>query len=124
MRVYHQAMTVVRMVAGVAGAIGRHDRDLLSQLKRAASSVPLNVAEGLGHKGGHREQRFHTALGSAREVVACLDVAVAWGYLNVEAPVLEEADHLVRMLYRLAVSGILCTAKGGRHERNRPCRET
>jgi four helix bundle protein len=101
MRVYEQAMTVVRLVAGVASAIGRHDRDLVSQLKRATSSVPLNVAEGLGHKGGNREQRFHTALGSAREVAACLDVAVAWGYIDVEAEVLQEADHLVRMLYRL-----------------------
>jgi four helix bundle protein len=101
MRVYEQAMRVVRGVAGVADAIGRHDRDLLGQLKRATSSVPLNVAEGLGHKGGNREQRFCTALGSAREVAACLDVAVAWGYLGSGAEVIDEVDHLVGMLYRL-----------------------
>jgi four helix bundle protein len=101
MRVYEQAMRVVRSVAGVAETIGRHDRDLLSQLKRATSSVPLNVAEGLGHKGGNREQRFHTALGSAREVAACLDVAVAWGYVGGDAEVIDEVDHLVCMLYRL-----------------------
>jgi four helix bundle protein len=101
MRVHEQAMKVVRMVAGHADAVGRHDRDLLNQLKRATSRVPLNVAEGLGHKGGNREQRFHTALGSAREVAACLDVAVAWGYVNGEAEVIDEVDHLVRMLFRL-----------------------
>jgi four helix bundle protein len=101
MRVYEQAMKVVRLVAGVADTIGRHDRDLLSQLKRATSSVPLNVAEGLGHKGGNREQRFHTALGSAREVAACLDVAVAFGYVGTDAKIIDEIDHLVRMLFRL-----------------------
>jgi four helix bundle protein len=104
MRVYEQAMKVVRLVAGTADAIGRQDRDLVNQLKRATSSVPLNLAEGLGHKGGNREQRFHTALGSAREVAACLDVAVAWGYLGSEAEVIDEADYLVCMLYRLVHS--------------------
>ena len=101
MRVYEQSMKVVRMVAGVAEAVGRHDRDLVSQLKRAASSVPLNIAEGLGNKGGNRELRFHTALGSAREVAACVDVAVAWGYVDRNAEVVDAVNHLVRMLCNL-----------------------
>jgi four helix bundle protein len=60
MRVYHKAIEVVRLVGRVIGPIGRHDRNLVSQLKRAASSVPLDIAEGLGHRGGNRELRSLT----------------------------------------------------------------
>jgi four helix bundle protein len=105
MRVYHKALEVVRLVRSVVGPIGRHDRELVSQLKRAAGSVPLNIAEGLGHRGGNRELRFQTALGSAREVQACLEVAKAWGYLGSESDdVLAEVIHLNCMLYRLTKS--------------------
>ena len=46
------------------------------------SSVPLNIAEASGSAGGTRNVRYRTALGSAREVAACLDVAVALGYVE------------------------------------------
>ena len=32
-------------------------------------------------RGKSREARYHTALGSAREVLSCLEVAHAMGYL-------------------------------------------
>jgi four helix bundle protein len=105
MRVYHKALEVVTMLGRVVGPIGRHDRELVSQLKRAAGSVPLNIAEGLGHRGGNRELRFQTALGSAREVQACLEVAKAWGYLGGEADeVMAAVVRLNCMLYRLTQS--------------------
>ena len=62
--------------------IERRDKDLASQLKRAASSVVLNVAEGSGSFGGMRRQRYRTALGSARETMSCLLVAERAGYVE------------------------------------------
>ncbi|MEY4578162.1 MAG: hypothetical protein RL701_2865 [Pseudomonadota bacterium] len=47
MRVYQQAIEMNRKLARVAALIERNDRDLVRQLKRAASSVALNLAEGL-----------------------------------------------------------------------------
>jgi four helix bundle protein len=79
MRVYHKSLEMNRKLAKVAPAIARFDRDLFRQLRRASMSVPLNIGEGLGQRAGHREERFHSALASAREVRACLDSAAAWG---------------------------------------------
>jgi four helix bundle protein len=102
MRVYQEAIAMNRSLARVSALIERNDRDLVRQLKRAASSVALNIAEGMGTQAGNRELRFQTALGSAREVKACLDVATAWGYLGANAQEAERSvDHVVAMLFRL-----------------------
>ncbi len=63
-------------------AIERGDRDLGKQLRRAAASVVLNMGEGSGSTGGIRRERYRTALGSLREVQACLQVAEAFGYVK------------------------------------------
>jgi hypothetical protein len=78
MRVYHKALEMNRMLAKVAPAIARFDRDLLRQLKRASMSVPLNIGEGLGQRAGHREERFHSALASARVRVFTLMEPLRW----------------------------------------------
>ena len=67
---------------GVVAVIERRDGDLARQLKRAGSSVLLNLAEGSGSAGGVRLARYRTALGSARETLACLETAEAWGYVR------------------------------------------
>ena len=84
-------------------AIERHDRDLASQLKRAASSVVLNVAEGSGSFGGVRVQRYRTALGSARETMACLQVAERFGYVEAMPGALVAAmNRVIGTLVRVA----------------------
>jgi four helix bundle protein len=82
LRIYDTMLDVLRMLRPVIAQIEKHDRDLGNQLRRASSSVPLNMAEASGSSGGTRTVRYRTALGSARETGACLDVAVALGYLD------------------------------------------
>ena len=102
MRVYDKAIEMNEKLASVAGAIGRCDRELLDQMKRAAIGVPLNIGEALGLAGGNREVRFRTALGSAREVRACLDVAAAWGCATGrDADVVLVVDQVIGMLVNL-----------------------
>ena len=83
LRIYEVALLVARDAAMAARVIGLQDADLARQLRRAAASVPLNLAEGAGVSGGHRRQRYMTALGSAREVLACLETGHVMGYSEV-----------------------------------------
>ena len=76
---------------------------LTDQLRRAASSVTLNFAEGCG-KSSPRDQRrfFMIARGSAYEVAAVFDLAKTWKILDPAAMEHghEICDHLAGMLYK------------------------
>ena len=89
--------------AGIASRmIAQHDADLARQLRRAATSVPLNVAEGSGVQGGNRRLRYATALGSAREVLACLETGHMMGYCNtVDSDTRSRLDHVIGTLVRI-----------------------
>jgi len=79
--IYRSTIEIARDAGMAARTIAQHDSDLARQLRRAATSVPLNVAEGSGVQGGNRRLRYQTALGSARETMACCDLAVAMDYI-------------------------------------------
>ncbi|MBT8454378.1 MAG: four helix bundle protein [Deltaproteobacteria bacterium] len=82
MNVYDRARGVVRELAPLVHSIREHDRSLADQLKRAAQSVVLNIAEARGNDAGNARARFSTACGSAKEVRAALNVASDWGYIE------------------------------------------
>ena len=81
LRIYPVILDCLEQLRGPMAQIARRDSDLGRQMKRCASSVALNVAEGMYSRGKSRDARYHTALGSAREVLSCLEVAHAMGYV-------------------------------------------
>jgi four helix bundle protein len=98
-RIYTVILDVLKELRPVVAAIEVHDRDLGRQLRRAATSVALNAQEGSGSHGGTRRERYRNALGSARETGACLDAALALGYLeSVDAGLLDRLDHVRAVL--------------------------
>ena len=68
----------------------RKDRSLEDQLRRAITSVALNLAEGYGSRDGNKKLRYQTAPGSLDESRMALRVAVAFGYVNSLDPVLDK----------------------------------
>ena len=103
-KVYEEAKLAVRALGPVVEVVARRDRGLADQLRRAGSSVLLNVAEGMQTRGGRRRQSYQVASGSAAEVRAALDVAEAWGYVDcgAVASVERHLDAVRAMLWRQA----------------------
>ncbi|HXW80182.1 MAG TPA: four helix bundle protein [Acidimicrobiales bacterium] len=101
LRIYAVMIEVLEGLRPVVRAIERCDGDLARQLRRAATSVALNVSEGSGSAGGTRRERYRNALGSARETGACLDAAIALGYVDrVDAHLLDQLDHVGAVLVK------------------------
>ena len=104
MRIYSLSLDIVASVCALANSVQRQDKDLARQMRRAVTSVPLNMQEGLYGRGGTRTARLHDAMGSAKETMACLHVCVAAKYLGQAQVVndLARIDSVVAGLYRLA----------------------
>jgi four helix bundle protein len=79
LRIHDDMLDAIATMRPMTRAIERCDPDLARQLRRAASSVALNIAEGSGSFGRVRLQRYRTALGSARETCSCLLARVRLG---------------------------------------------
>ncbi|MCC6554667.1 MAG: four helix bundle protein [Polyangiaceae bacterium] len=102
--IYPVTLDVVRGVQPLIQQIKREDPNLADQLRRAVTSVPLNLSEGRYSQGKNCRARFFNALGSAGEVRACLDVAEAMRYVETIDPGLRDRiDHVIATLYRLTL---------------------
>ena len=99
LEIYTVSLRVVRAVSAMEGRVRARNTGLADQLVRACISMPLNIAEGAGQRNGNRTQRYLTALGSARETEAALDVACAVGVIDgVDAQLKRDLDHVIGVL--------------------------
>jgi four helix bundle protein len=94
------ARLAIRQIAPLVARVAARDPDLARQLRRAATSVPLNIAEGRERRGKDRAQLYRVAAGSAAEAVEALQVALAWGYIADAADALDSLDRVRAMLWK------------------------
>jgi four helix bundle protein len=90
----------------LAGSLPRQERyELAAQIRRAAVSIPANIAEGNGrlHRGDY-VHHISIARGSLMELDTHFEIARSLGYIRQEdlAHASELMDHISRMLMRLA----------------------
>jgi four helix bundle protein len=80
-KVYKSALifyqNILKIIAGIP------DLYIKDQIRRAALSIILNIAEGSAVKSDKEFARYlEKSLGSVNEVVACLDVMMSIRYIN------------------------------------------
>lgn len=103
-RVYQGSIGLVGEVSDWTRRLPRGYGWLADQARRAAGSVPLNVAEGLGRPSRAERRRFFAiAIGSTHELAACLEVGHRLGLLAEPRfrALWDACDHVTRMLGRL-----------------------
>jgi four helix bundle protein len=102
LRIYPVLLELIATLGPMVKVLERRDSDLARQCRRAMQSATLNMAEGSYNRGKNRTARYHTSLGSLREVLASFEVAAAMGYLPpVDAALRARFDHVLGTLVRL-----------------------
>lgn len=103
--VWQGAIKIAKAVYQLTGKFPKQETYALAdQLRRAAVSVPSNIAEGQARKSPGDFRRFlHIALGSLAEVDTQLVLAKEFGYLSKEDIDLmdEKIQNLRKKLYAL-----------------------
>jgi len=99
-------MGLVTSVYSISKSFPKHEvYGLTSQMRRAAVSVPSNVAEGAGRKGGKEFPRFlFIALGSLSELEAQLEIAFRLGYVEDIKEIINKIYFIRKMLSNLIKS--------------------
>ena len=101
--VVEHALEIIKALRPLMPLIQRRDRDLASQLGRAANSMLLNAGEAEYSDPGTKRSRFHSSAGSANEARSALRGALAWGYITEQQAqaALALFDRELAMLWRL-----------------------
>jgi four helix bundle protein len=98
---YEVSVQLVSSLRELVPIVERSDRDLADQLRRAAGSVVLNLAEGQRSAKGNKHKHYAIAHGSANEVKAALELARAWGWIDEAREPAAILDRLLALLWRL-----------------------
>jgi four helix bundle protein len=102
-RIYLRSLDLIDRVARVIKTLPPGYAFLADQIRRSASSIPLNYLEGCGRSGAADRRRFFSiAIGSAHEVAATLDVMQRFDILSRDERNAGQdvCDHLIAMLRR------------------------
>jgi four helix bundle protein len=106
--VWQRSITFVQQVYTITATFPREERyGLISQMRRAAVSIPSNIAEGAGRKThGETVQFLSFAQGSAAELETQIIIAQALTYLSTETgqAILSELTEISKMITGLSQS--------------------
>jgi four helix bundle protein len=105
LKVWQRSMALAESVYRVTGFFPREEQfGLTAQARRAAVSIPANIAEGYGREStGSYVNFLRIAQGSLKELETHLLLASRIAFATAESidPLLEETDQIGRMLRSL-----------------------
>ena len=104
--VYQRSYELAKEIHELTAAFPKTEQyELGSQMRRASSSIPVNIAEGFGKNDSKAEfKRFlRMGMGSANEMMVWLDFAKDYGYIEEAGwrKLSDEYEHLARQLNQL-----------------------
>ena len=106
LHVYQRSTQWFALSIEIVKALPKGNADLGNQLRRAALSIPLNIAEGAGKTGKSDKRRFYgIARGSTLECAAILDAIKILGFS--EKSELESGKDLLREIAAMLSSLVL-----------------
>ena len=97
---WRQGMLLVKVVYGLSACFPGDERfGLTQQMRRAAVSIPSNIAEGAARSGAREYAHFiSVARGSLAELTTQIQIARMLGYLDDTTEILNLTDHVGRLL--------------------------
>lgn len=101
LKIWQTAMDNVVRVYGLTEKFSKSELfGLVSQMRRAAVSIPANIAEGYARKGKELRQFLAISLGSSTELETHILLANKLGYISndIMKSVLDEIEHTGRMI--------------------------
>jgi len=105
LNVWKKGIEIVKDTYGVTNCLPEAERyGLVSQMRRAAVSIPSNIAEGFNRFHNKEYKQFlHIALGSCAELETHVEIALELEFLDKEkrGVLVEKIDHASRMLTSL-----------------------
>jgi four helix bundle protein len=104
--VWKKSIALAEAAYALSAAMPRDERfELVAQIRRAAASIPANIAEGHNRRA-RRAYANHVAmaLGSLAEIESHIELSIRLGFLDPDQarPFLEQAAEVNRMLHGLA----------------------
>ena len=103
LRAWQRAVDLVELIYRITEAFPRSETYGLSQqMRRAAVSVPANLAEGAASKGSRELMRFASiAVGSLAELDTHVEVAARLGYMDRDEALQSRIDEVSALLLAL-----------------------
>jgi four helix bundle protein len=105
LQVYHKALIFTKEIRKIVKVFPKDELfGLISQFKRAADSIVLNIAEGAGNSSNKEFIRFlDYSIRSSFECKGCLDIALENKFIDQtdHQKLFAETNELIAMLYGL-----------------------
>ena len=106
LRVWNEGMDLVCLIYSLTKLLPKEELYSLSdQMRRAAVSIPSNIAEGNSHPSAKERIRYlNIAMGSASELETQLILCARIGYLSEEqiSKAVDDCERIARMLSSFA----------------------